>query len=86
MLLVLLSGLFLPSENTQTDRQTITKRHYDRKYLHIHALMLLNTYEKFGGMHNIFDAETQLGLRLLCSKFYLLSFPEFPKNFTHYSF
>ena len=48
--------------------------------------MLLNTYEKFGGMHNIFDAETQLGLRLLCSKFYLLSFPEFPKNFTHYSF
>ena len=27
-----------------------------------------------------------LGLRLLCSKFYLLFFPEFPKNFAHYSF
>ena len=27
-----------------------------------------------------------LSLRLLCSKFYLLFFPEFPKNFAHYSF
>ena len=27
-----------------------------------------------------------VGLHLLCSKFYLLFFPEFPKNFAHYSF
>ena len=28
----------------------------------------------------------ELGLCLLCLKFYLLFFPEFPKNFAHYSF
>ena len=38
--LVLLPGQFsclvnfLPSESAQTDRQIITKRHYDRKYMH----------------------------------------------------
>ena len=32
------------------------------------------------------ENEKQLGLRLLCSKFCLLFFPEFPKNFAHYSF
>ena len=31
--LVLLPGDFLPSESTQTDRQTITKRHYVWKYI-----------------------------------------------------
>ena len=34
--------IFLPSENTQTDRQIITKRYYDRKYIHIQTVMLLN--------------------------------------------
>ena len=43
--LVLLPGQFLPSENTQTDRHIITKRHYDRKYVHIHTVMLLNTWK-----------------------------------------
>ena len=36
---------FLPSENTQTDRQIITKRRYDRKYIHMQTVMLLNMYK-----------------------------------------
>ena len=42
MFLVLLPGQFLPQ-----DRQTnITKKHYDRKYLHtIYAIMLLNMHK-----------------------------------------
>ena len=33
---------FLSSEDTQTDRQIITKRQYDKKYIHIQTVMLLN--------------------------------------------
>ena len=38
-----LPGQFLPNKNTHTDRQIITKRHYDWKYMHMHTIMLLNT-------------------------------------------
>ena len=51
MFLVLLPDQFLPSENTQTDSQIMTKRHNERKYIHIHAVMLINTSKNFENMH-----------------------------------
>ena len=38
----LLPGQFLPSENTQTDRQIIKKRHYDRKYMYTHITVTMH--------------------------------------------
>ena len=45
-------SIFLPSETTQTDKQIITKRHYDRKYIHIQTVMLLNMHKNLENMHN----------------------------------
>ena len=46
---------FLHSENTQTDNH---KGHYDRKYIHIQTVMLLNMHKNLENMHNRIDAET----------------------------
>ena len=43
---------FLQSENTQIDRQTITKRHYDRKHIRIQTVIPLNMYKNLENMHN----------------------------------
>ena len=48
--LVLLPGQL--NENTQTDRQIITKRHNDRKYIRIQTLMPLNMHKNSENIHN----------------------------------
>ena len=44
MFLVLLPGQFLTSDNIPADKQTATKKHYDRKYIHIHTVILVNMH------------------------------------------
>ena len=47
--------IFLPSENIPTDRQIITKRHYDRKITYdtqcIQTVMLLNMHKNLEKTH-----------------------------------
>ena len=50
--LVLPPVQFFPSDNTWTDRQVITKTRYDRKYMHVHTVMLLNMHNDLEIMHN----------------------------------
>ena len=49
MFLVLQPGQFF-AKLKHTDRQT--NNHYDRRYTHIHAVMLLNAYKNLENMHN----------------------------------
>ena len=47
--------IIMPNDNTQIDRQTTTKRHCDRKSIHIQAVtvMLLKMHENLENIHII---------------------------------
>ena len=52
MFLVLRLVNFLSGDNAQTDRQTTKKRHYESKHIHMHMLILLNTYKTLENIHS----------------------------------
>ena len=52
---------------------------------HAQVTMLL-TLSIILHMSSVYGTCSQISLSLLCSKYYLLFFPEFPKIFTYYSF